>query len=155
MLIPLIVAILQLPSTGNPTEVEAKSIAAPIAACAERLAHPEIDAPLLVAVVWRESGFRVDAIRKKNGKPRMLGLAQLNERFLDPAVDWRDPDENVREFCKKLRRVAREHRKRCAPGDHHVVLHHFSGFAVTPRARRVVKEVLRRRAIVIEKMAPR
>lgn len=154
-------AIASVPSTGSPSAAEAKRLAIIFYACADRFPPvADVDPGLIAATAWRESGFRPGAVRKPEDpkKPRMLGLMQLSERFLPMRLEasgrWRDPVENVDEFCAKLGRTWRHHSKHCVPGAHHVIAHHFAGFRITPRAFNTSLEVLRRRDELRRLMTP-
>lgn len=134
MLIPLIVAILQLPSTGNPGFIDATVIAWPIARCAETL--PEFDGFDLVALAKTESGFRPNV---ENG--RMVGLFQLNARFIPRELDWKNPADHVAHWCERVSSWRAKH-ARCS-GSHPLLGHHFSGNVVSKRGANAARRVLR------------
>ncbi len=157
----LAAAIAFAPSTGRPSLGEAKHLAKILFTCADRFPRDaNIDAPLLAAVAWRESGFRPDAVRepKTEGGPSMLGLMQLHEGFIPTRMlasrSWADPKANVEEFRVKLLRLFRHHRDNCPNDDHHLIAHHFSGYRVTPKARKAAAEVMRRRDALLSMVRP-
>ncbi len=151
MLALLAAAIIAVPSSGNPSGNEAKVLARIFIECASTFPpEADVDPELLVALAWKESGFRANAVNAAPGKSRMLGLFQLNEHFLGVRMmlQWQEPRANTQEFCVKLHRVWRHHEKNCDPNDHHVVAHHFSGYRITPKARLAAADTLRRRATI-------
>lgn len=136
----LIAAILSLSASGSLTAGEAHTLAEPIMTCAELT--PEVDAFDLIALARIESRFRARAVLAKPDRPRMLGVFQLNERFLPSGHRAFDPRWSIRHWCFDMLLEWRARHRRCKR-PHHVLAHHFGGSKPSPRAIFMAKEALR------------
>lgn len=147
----LTTVIMAVPSTGSPGPVYAKRLATAFTECAERL--PDLDAWHIAALAWLESGFRLGAVLAKEGKPRMVGILQLNERWLPPDHRAFNLSWHMAHWCSMAEKWIARHRS-CEPGSHHLLAHHFGGYRVSPAAKAAALRVLeRRRRLLIRVIA--
>lgn len=145
----LVAVIMAVPSSGSPNAAAARKMATEFVRCAERL--PDIDAWHVAALAWEESGFRLDAVLAKDGKPRMLGILQLNERWLPADHQAFNLKWHMARWCSMVEKWAARHRS-CPPGSHHLLAHHFGGYRVSKAARAAAIRVLERRRRLLNRV---